>query len=99
MSNQSGVSKSIGLVPLVVGLWYLSVTFQLTSGISGDSLQLGYLAGLIGGIASVLIGIGILFGIGEFDTSVNTSNQQALIGLCLVAGLLFAAGVGVQVGL
>lgn len=99
MSNRSAASNSIGLVPLVLGSWYIANTFQSALG-TGQGIganQLGAIAGLLGGTASVMIGIGILLGIGEFDPTFGP-NRRTLIGLCVVASLLFVAGVSVGTG-
>lgn len=99
MSDRFAAANSIGLVPLVLGSWYVATTFRSALG-NGQGLganQLGAIAGVLGGAASVVLGIGILLGIGEFE-SPSEPNRRTLIGLCAVAGLLFVAGVSVQAG-
>lgn len=86
--------NAVGLAPLVTGFLVVSQSFE-QSVLSDPSLS--SVAGLIGGCAAVLVGVGILTGWRDFDTETKSSGQTAAVALAAVALVGFLGGVAVAV--
>ncbi|SFK60227.1 hypothetical protein SAMN04487950_0122 [Halogranum rubrum] len=82
--------NAVGIAPLVTGFLLASQSFE-QSVLSDPSLS--SVAGLIGGCAAVLVGVGILTGWREFDTETESSGQTAAVALAVIALVAFTAGV------
>ena len=83
--------KSVGIAPLVTGI-------GLTSQSLGHLLESGFSpwagAGFVGGVAAILVGVGILRRWGDFDTqTAETIDRPAAIlaGIALVSLVVGAA--------
>ncbi|MFC4358630.1 hypothetical protein ACFO0N_11830 [Halobium salinum] len=97
--------NAIGVAPLVTGLVLVSQSFGALTG--GDS-TLWVVSSVVGGCAAALVGVGILFGWGEFDPESGEADESesggtgemgrpvplALAGVALCA---FLAGAAVTV--
>ena len=94
--------QGLGIGLLVVGIWNgATMITELSTHYASLSLAtpqiLGSIAGLIGSISMVVIGLGVLLGWNSF--SHNTSNNRmGEIILALIALIGFGIGIGFSMG-
>lgn len=86
--------KAVGTAPLVAGFLLVSQSFE-QSALSNPSLP--STAGLIGGCAAILVGIGTLSGWRDFGTETDSSGRMVLVALAGISLLCFAAGVALVI--
>jgi hypothetical protein len=86
--------KAVGVAPLVAGFLLAGQSFE-RSVLSNPSP--GSIAGLVGGCAAILVGIGILSGWREFGPETDTPARKASLALAGISLLCFAGGVALAV--
>jgi hypothetical protein len=86
--------KAVGVAPLVTGLLLAGQSFEQS--VLRDP-ALWSIAGLVGGCAAILVGVGILSGWREFEVETDTSNQNTSLALAGISVLCFAGGVALAI--
>ena len=86
--------KAVGVAPLVTGLLLASQSFN-QSVLSYPSLS--SVTGMIGSLAAIFVGIGILSGRWGFDVETDSSSQTVSTVLVVIALVAFILGFALTV--